>query len=116
MKDTLNLLQDMIDFLNQVIDMTHDGREHFEVDRKTQMAVERAYEVIGEIAKRLPSTFRDAHDQIDWQQLARFRDFIAHNYESVDVSFMWAAVEDAPRLKSAVEAVVKQIADESEGR
>jgi uncharacterized protein with HEPN domain len=116
MKDTFNLLRDLIEFLDQIIDMTRDGREYFETDRKTQMAVERAYEVIGEIAKRLPPSFRNTHDQIDWQRLARFRDFIAYNYERVDVSFMWAAVEDAPRLKSAVEAIVKQIADESDGR
>jgi uncharacterized protein with HEPN domain len=114
MRGVENLLRDLIDYLEQVIDMTRDGREHFVDDRKTQMAVERAYEVIGEIAKRLPPSFRNAHSEIDWQRLARFRDFIAHNYESVDVNFIWAAVEDAPRMKSAVSAALKKLADSSE--
>ncbi len=60
---------------------TADGREVFIGDEKTQYAVIRAYEVVGEIVKRLPQSLREANPQIDWRKLVGFRDFLAHNYE-----------------------------------
>lgn len=54
MKSTRDYLNDMLDYLDNIQLFTADGRESFLDDRKTQFAVIRAYEVIGEIAKRLP--------------------------------------------------------------
>jgi uncharacterized protein with HEPN domain len=73
----------MLEYLDHVKDFTREGREVFMADRKTQMAVIRAYEVIGEIAKRLPDELREANPQIDWRRLVTFRDFLAHNYDRV---------------------------------
>jgi uncharacterized protein with HEPN domain len=87
-------LQDMLQYLDDVKAFTVDGREMFIHDRKTQLAVIRAYEVIGEIAKRLPESLREANPQIDWRRLINFRDFLAHNYERVLLNNLWAAIED----------------------
>lgn len=80
-------------------------------DQKTQYAVIRAYEVIGEIAKRLPQSLRDAHPEIDWRKLIGFRDFLAHNYEEIILEFVWAAVEDAPSVRAAVAALLASLPD-----
>jgi len=50
----------------------------FEGDLKTQDAVIRQFEVIGEAVKCLPETLTASHSQIPWKQIAGFRDVLAH--------------------------------------
>lgn len=109
-----DLLRDMLKYLRQIEGFTHDGRENFVQDVKTQYAVIYAYQVVGEIAKRLPDEFRAHHPQIDWRKLITFRDFLAHNYEKIVVGPLWSAVEDLAQLIQAVEALAASLADPDE--
>lgn len=111
MKDKLILLDDFLDHLRRIEEFTIEGRDAFMEDEKTQFAVIRAYEVIGEIAKRLPSEFRDAHPKIDWHKVIGFRDFLAHNYEEIIIEFVWAAVADVPNLRLAVQTARNSLAE-----
>jgi hypothetical protein len=92
----------MLIHIDMIGSFVSDGRAGFMSDPKTQFAVIRAYEVLGEIAKRLPAEFREANPQINWRRLIGFRDFLAHNYEEVILEFVWNAVEDLPNLRTAV--------------
>jgi uncharacterized protein with HEPN domain len=112
MKKPSLYLKDMLDHLDAVRDFTAEGREEFLLDRRTQMAVIRAYEVIGEIVKRLPQSLRDANPQINWKKLIGFRDFLVHNYEEVILQYVWNAVEDLPNLRAAVETMLASFPDE----
>ncbi len=112
MKETRRYLLDFVKQLERIGEFTADGYEIFKQDDKTQYAVIRAYEIIGEIIKRLPSEIRDQHPEINWRKLVHFRDFIAHNYDQVIEKYVWDAVEDSPNLKSAVEAMLKDIPDD----
>lgn len=87
-------LEDILREIDDVEAFTTEGRTAFMLDRRTQKAVIRSYEIIGEIAKRLPAEMRDANLQIDWRRLITFRDFLAHNYDMVVLSYVWGAVED----------------------
>ena len=89
---------DAISYLERIVRYTVDGHDTFLEDERTQDAVIRAYEVIGEIAKRLPQDVRENAPEIDWRKIIGFRDFLAHNYNEVILDFVWNAVEDAPRL------------------
>lgn len=102
-------LLDMLEYLKHVREFTPEGWEVFAHDKKTQLAVIRAYEVIGEIVKRLPQIMRDANPQIDWRKLMGFRDFLAHNYNEIILEFVWAAVEDAPNLYAAIESLLRDL-------
>jgi uncharacterized protein with HEPN domain len=82
-KTNSDYLRDLLQELDDVSAFTVDGEAAFMGDVKTQKAVIRSYEVIGEICKRLPAELRDANPQIDWRRLITFRDFLAHNYELV---------------------------------
>jgi uncharacterized protein with HEPN domain len=90
---------------------TADGYDAYLKDRKTQLAVVRAFEVLGEIAKRFPIDFREAHPEIEWRRLTGFRDFLAHRYDEVIPEFVWQAVEDLSRLKRAVNDLLKSLPD-----
>lgn len=107
-------LMDMLDYAQAVADFTTDGRESFMNDRKTQFAVIRAYEVIGEIAKRLPDDLLETQNHIEWKQIKAFRDFLAHNYERIRPGTVWNAVEKLPELQAAIEAMIQQVSDEND--
>lgn len=74
--------------------------ENFSADLKTQMAVTRQLEIIGEATKRLSEKFKDAKSQIPWRKIAGMRDFLTHDYMKVDIKEVWkSATEDVHELK-----------------
>ena len=41
---------------------------------------------IGELTKNLSMEFRENYPQVAWKDAARFRDVIAHKYETLDIA------------------------------
>jgi uncharacterized protein with HEPN domain len=58
----------------------------FATDLKTQDAVIRQFEIIGEAVKGLPQDLTAKDPSIPWTQIAGFRDVLAHSYFAVDTS------------------------------
>ncbi len=104
-------LRDILQELVEVEAFTEDGLNAFLADRKTQKAVIQCYMVIGEIVKRLPNSLLDSQSQVKWQDIKEFRDFLAHNYNKIDLEYVWNAVEDLPNLKAAVENLLTDLDD-----
>jgi uncharacterized protein with HEPN domain len=111
-KDEALYVQDILAYLQRIGQFTADGHNAFLKDEKTQFAVIRAYEVIGEIIKRLPQSLCDANPQINWRQLMGFRYFLSLNYDLVILEFVWKAVEDLPILLAAILIVSSQLAND----
>lgn len=89
---------------------TRDGREAFLTDHKTQDAVIRNFEVIGEAAKRIPASYREAHPSIPWRVMAAFRDVLIHGYEGVDINKVWTtATADLPAARAAIAAILPPV-------
>jgi len=63
--------------------------EEFERDKKTQFAVIRALEIIGEAAKAIPEEFKKKHPEVPWKEMARMRDKLIHAYFGVDLQVVW---------------------------
>ncbi len=81
--------------------------ETFRKDRKSQLAVVRCLEVIGEAAKRLSNTFRNNHPSIPWSSMAGMRDVLIHAYDRVDLERVWTTLrEDLPPLIKALDSIV----------
>jgi uncharacterized protein with HEPN domain len=71
----------------------------FEADIKTQDAIIRRIEVIGEAVRRLSLEFRASHTDIPWQQIAGMRSKLIHEYDRVDLVAVWEVVQlDIPKL------------------
>jgi uncharacterized protein with HEPN domain len=79
-----------------------------------RLAVERAYEVLGEIVKRLPKDLLADHPNPVWQKLKGFRDVISHQYNNVDLLLMMEALKDLPNLRAAVEALLATLPEEAD--
>src|SRR5512139_4069490 len=68
-----------------------------------QDGVIRQLEIIGEAVKRLSPLFRTSRTGIPWQDIARMRDKLIHDYFGVDVEKVWLTVQqDIPPLKAEV--------------
>ena len=68
-----------------------------------QDALIRNLEVIGEATKRLSRATTDAAPEIDWRDIAGFRDVAIHGYDRISLARTWAVVEhELPRLKASI--------------
>jgi uncharacterized protein with HEPN domain len=85
------------------------GRDDFIRDRRTQSAVIRRLEIIGEAVKRLSAELTAAEPGIPWRLIAGARDRLIHGYFSVDLDAVWAMVEqDLPPLEARLQRILKQ--------
>ncbi len=89
--------------IDDIAAFTTEGREVFLRDRKTQSAVIRQLEIVGEAVKRLSAELTTAHPDVPWRQIAGARDRLIHGYFTVDLDAVWAMVErDLPVLGSRI--------------
>ena len=79
-------------------------RDRFLADIRTQLAVTRLFESLGEAVKRLSPSFRDQHPGVPWREITGMRDFLIHSCDRIDLNRVWdAAIEDIPRLLVVIE-------------
>ena len=101
-------------FLNHVLgaiaeieSFTADGRNGFMADRKTQSAVIRQLEIIGEAVKNLSAQLAANEPSTPWRQIAGARNRLIHAYFSVDLDAVWSMVEqDLPSLLADVQRIL----------
>ncbi len=76
----------------------------FEADLKTQDAVIRRLEVIGEAVKWVESDVKAAIPTVQWRRISGMRNFVIHEYWDVDLTIVWSTVhDDLPPLIEAIE-------------
>ncbi len=78
--------------------------DEFLKDKKTQDAVLRKLEVVGEASKRLSDGLMKSIPEIPWRNVIGMRNKLIHDYFGVDLNEVWkTAAEDIIALKSALE-------------
>ena len=101
-----NVYSDYIDDIRRSVSLIEEFTANmdfgtFVSDYKTQYAVVRCFEIMGEAAKRIPEDIRAAHSSIPWKIMAGMRDRMIHGYDVVDVSVLWKTIQqDIPSLKT----------------
>ncbi len=82
-------------------DMTFDA---FLADTRTQDAVVRNIEIIGEAVKGLSAEFRKGRHTVQWSEIAGMRDRLIHHYAGVNWEIVWDVVQTKlPALRVALE-------------
>jgi len=90
--DILFMAKDAISFIEGM------SETEFAADLKTQYAVIRCLEVIGEAAKKVSEETKAQYD-LPWSQIAKMRDLLIHSYGKVDYKEVWlTAKNDLPAL------------------
>ena len=71
----------------------------FAADFKTQDAVVRNFEIIGEAVRHVPHEITKTHRDIPWRDMRNMRNVLTHRYEEVKVPTVWKTIqEDLPPL------------------
>lgn len=83
--------------------------ETFLRDMKTQDAVIRNLEIIGEAAKRLSDEVRQRYPAIPWRSMAGLRDRLIHNYFGISLDVVWEIVSiELGRVALQIEGILRE--------
>ena len=81
----------------------------FAQDQRTIYAVVRAFEIIGEAAKKVPPSVRQRHAKVPWTQMAGMLDKLIHEYFGVNYQMLWkTAKEEIPSIQPLIAEVYRK--------
>lgn len=103
-RDSSDYLRDILDAIDKIAQFTRGmSSGQFASDDKTQFAVVRAMEIVGEATKHIPKTVRTRHPQVPWAKMAGMRDKLIHGYFGVDLEIVWqTATQLIPTLRPLI--------------
>ncbi len=110
-RDTIALIEDILEGIHRILSYTN-GKTHkeFLADLRTQDAVVRNIEIIGEATKKLPGDFKQNHEDIPWKAIAGTRDKLVHDYFGVNYDVVWRIIRnDLPSLLEKINAILKDL-------
>ena len=88
-------LDDILEAIHQIRTYMADvDEEAFTMDRKTQDAVIRNLEIIGEASGNLPEQFQEAATEIDWRKIKGLRNILIHEYFGINLPIVWDVVQN----------------------
>ena len=80
--------------------------EEFLNDMKTQDAVVRNLEIIGEAIKNISEELKKKYPRIPWNDLAGVRDKLVHHYFGVNLDIVWNIIkQELPNVLSQIEEI-----------
>ena len=103
-------LQDMLEAGRRILIYTN-GQDYtsFQKDFKTQDAVLRNLEVLGEAAKNIPEEVTNQYPNLPWREMAGTRDRLIHHYFGVNLDVIWGIVElELPGVVAELEVILGQ--------
>ncbi len=81
--------------------------EQFAQSQLHQYAIAKALENIGESARKVSDSFKQAHPEIPWAKIVALRHRIVHDYFALDLSIIWhIATVEVPALISQIEPLI----------
>ena len=103
------VIQDITEAVNRIISYT-SGIEYndFLKEYKTQDAVIRNIEILGEAVKLLSDETKEKYPDIPWKEIAGTRDRLIHDYFGVNIDIVWEIIKnDIPKLKEKIKSILK---------
>ena len=112
---SLNLIIKYCDDVASDIARFGDDIEDLMNDESYQRSTAKSIELIGERAKRLSYDVTSRFNDVNWHEICKMRDFMAHQYEEVDLEFQWSTMkDDLPLLKQYCQKIVAILESESD--
>ena len=98
------------DAINRITAYSPETKELFLDDHKSQDAIIRNLEIIGEAVKNISTGLKALYPDIPWKRIAGMRDKLMHDYFGVDLNLVWNVVEtNIPALKHTIESILASL-------
>ena len=105
--DTSYLLDMLVAARDAVVFADGLSFSEFARDQRTQLAILKCVEIVGEAASRVSAETREAHPAIPWREIVGMRNRLAHAYFEIDLRLVWDTVRnDLPPLIVQLEPLV----------
>ena len=88
MKDDRLYLGHILEAVERILLFGLDGEGRFRTDIRTQDAIIRNLQVMGEAVKKVSAETRAAHPGIPWKDIAGMRDRVVHDYFGVSLDIV----------------------------
>ena len=107
----LEFLNDIQEAIKRVENYTKNvSYTSFAQDTKTQDAVVRNIEIMGEAVKNLSDNLKKKSEQIPWKKLAGIRERVIHSYFGVNYDIIWAsAKKDLKEVSSEINILLQKL-------
>jgi uncharacterized protein with HEPN domain len=105
------LLNDILEAIRRIDEYSKDiNYDEFLMDIKTQDAVVRNLEIIGEATKNISEDIKKKYESVPWKRIAGVRDRLIHHYFGVNLDIVWGIVENELKsLNDGIEKILKNI-------
>jgi uncharacterized protein with HEPN domain len=109
-RSDIDYIQDILEAITRISKYCKNlSYEDFLDDTRTQDAVVRNLEIIGEAVKNLHETLKKEHSDIPWKSIAGIRDRLIHDYFGVNWDIVWDVIEnDIPDLTGKVKSIFER--------
>jgi len=110
-KDPIIFLQHILNCIRRIESFSKGmTKKRFESDEKTQSAIFRQIEIIGEAVKNLPIDYAVKYPHIEWAKIAATRNRLIHAYFEINLDLVWEMLEkDIPKLKKDILEIIKDL-------
>ena len=109
----LEFLSDIKEAIKRIENYTKSiSYSSFKKNTKTQDAVVRNIEIIGEAAKSISNNLKEECPQIPWKKITGIRDRLIHSYFGVNYDIVWAvAKKELKAVSSEIDNLLQKLKD-----
>lgn len=110
MRDDSERIRDIQECLEKIDKYSVRGEKEFLENELIQTWIIHNLQIIGEASRATSETFKAKYPQLDWQDMADFRNLVVHEYFRVNLKVIWSIVEnELPKLKEQIKIILKEI-------
>jgi len=99
-------IEHVLECIERIEEYCGEGEAVFLGSGLIQDAVLRNLQVLAESTQRLSRSLKAAHPEVEWREIAGFRNVLVHEYLGINLKRIWEIVSlDLPRLKVQMKSI-----------